>query len=211
MEKKKSSFFSAKNISFLAVLTALVIVLQVFSGFFKIGATTFSFVLIPIVLGGMLLGPMAGTFLGFVFGCVVLIDALCGLDPFTLYLLGEQPVFTVLLCLVKGMGAGFVSAIAYKLIAAKNKYVAVFVASALAPIVNTGIFIIGAFFITNSISAFLSSAGMDLTGLSPFYIILVFCVGVNFFVEFALNLVLAPAVYTVENVVEKQILARAKK
>ena len=33
MEKEKKKFFSAKNVTYLAVLTALVIVLQVFSGY----------------------------------------------------------------------------------------------------------------------------------------------------------------------------------
>ena len=204
MEKKKS-FFSARNITFLAVLVALVVVLQVFGGYFKIGATSLSFVLVPIILGGMLLGVWSGALLGFIFGLVVIIDALCGLDPFTMYLLSEQPVMTVLLCLLKGTMAGVVSALVFKAIAKKHKYVAVFVSAALAPIVNTGIFVLGALLITEPINAYLSAAGLDIAGLSPFYIILVICVGVNFFVEFAINLVLAPALYTVETVVEKRI------
>ena len=205
MEKQKKNFFSAKNVTYLAVLTALVIVLQVFSGYFKIGATSLSFVLVPVVLGGMIMGVIPATLLGLVFGLVVIFDALGGLDPFTLYLLGEQPFFTVLLCLVKGAAAGAVSALCFKLIAKKNKYAAVFVAAAVTPVVNTGIFVLGAFCMTGTISAFLSGAGLDLTGLSPFYIVFVLCVGVNFFVEFAINLVCAPAMYTVDNVVSKRI------
>ena len=197
MEKQKKNFFSAKNVTYLAVLTALVIVLQVFSGYFKIGATSLSFVLVPVVLGGMIMGVVPATLLGLVFGLVVIFDALGGLDPFTLYLLGEQPFFTVLLCLVKGAAAGAVSALCFKLIAKKNKYAAVFVAA--------GIFVLGAFCMTGTISAFLSGAGLDLTGLSPFYIVFVLCAGVNFFVELAINLVCAPAMYTVDNVVSKRI------
>ena len=40
----------------LAILLALVIVLQLFGSSIKVGATSFSLVLIPIALGGMLLG-----------------------------------------------------------------------------------------------------------------------------------------------------------
>lgn len=208
MEKEKKKFFSARYITYLAVLTALVIVLQVFSGYFKIGTTSLSFVLVPIVLSGMIMGILPAFILGIVFGCVVLFDALGGLDPFTLYLLGEQPFMTVLLCLVKGGAAGAVSALLFKLVAKKNKYAAAFVAAAAAPLVNTGIFILGALCISGSINSYLSGVGLDITGLSPFYIILVICVGINFFVELAINLICAPALYTVDSVVGKRLAAR---
>ena len=65
MEKERKNFFSAKNITILAVLLALVVVLQLFGLSIPMGGTTsMSFVLVPIVLGGMLLGPVAGVFLG---------------------------------------------------------------------------------------------------------------------------------------------------
>lgn len=210
MEKQKKAFFNAKYVSYMGVLTALVIALQMLSGFMKIGATTFCLVLVPIVLGGLLLGIVAGAILGGVFGFVVIIDALIGLDPFTLYLLGEQPVFTVLLCLVKGIAAGVIPALVYKFIAKKNKYVGVFAASILAPICNTGIFAIGAFIIMQPILDYLTAAGMDVSGLSPAYIVFVVLITVNFFVELAINLFLAPAVYTVNNVVEKRLSMRKK-
>ncbi len=210
MRKDKQGFFSAKYVAYLGVLTALVIALQMLSGFMKIGATTFCLVLVPIVLGGLLLGIVAGAILGGVFGLVVIVDALIGLDPFTLYLLGEQPFFTVLLCLVKGIAAGVVPALIYKLIAKKNKYVGVFVASFLAPVCNTGVFAVGAFIIMQPILDYLTAAGMDVSGLSPAYIVFVVLITVNFFVELAINLLLAPAVYTVNNVVEKRISMRKK-
>lgn len=210
MEKEKTRFFSAVNIAYMAVLLALVIVLQVFGGYFKIGATSLSFVLVPIVLSGMLLGVMPALVLGVVFGLVVIFDALGGMDPFTLYLLNEQPVITVLLCIVKGGAAGAVSALAFKLISKKNKYVAVFVASATAPIINTLIFVLGALCISGTISDFLNGAGIDVTQMNPFYIVLVICVGINFFVELAINLICAPALYTVNKVISKQIKVKNK-
>jgi uncharacterized membrane protein len=202
MKKGKNNFFSAKNLAYFAVLAALIVVLQVFSGSIKIGSTPMSFVLVPIVLGGIILGPVAGGLLGGIFGLIVIVDALCGLDAFTLYLLNTTPVFTVLLCLLKGIAAGVVSSLVYRLIAKKNKYVAIFVAAALAPICNTGIFAIGAFFIMDPILALLGDA---YAGLSAGYIVFIVLIGVNFFVEFAINLLCAPALYTVNNVVEKQI------
>lgn len=200
MEKTKQSYFTAKNISYLAVLTALIVVLQVFSGFFTVGTTSLSFVLVPIVLGGMLLGVGAGAFLGTVFGLVVIFDALGGLDAFTLILLQENPVFTVVLCLLKGAAAGAVSGLLYKLVARKNKYAAAFVAAAAAPVVNTGIFILGGLMIGDLLSQYFLADGQTLI-----YFLVVVCAGINFIIEFAINLVLAPAIYTVNRVVERQI------
>ena len=133
------------------------------------------------------------------------------MDPFTLYLLGEQPVFTVLLCLLKGVAAGVIPALAYKFISKKSKYAAVFVAAVLAPLCNTGVFAVGAFIIMKPILDFFAAAGVDTTGFSPAYIVFILLIGVNFFVELAINLVLAPAVYTVNNVVEKKISVKKRK
>lgn len=204
MESKKSKFFSARNVSFLGFLVALVIVLQACSGFFKIGATSLSFVLIPILLGGMLLGVGAGALLGAVFGVVVIVDALAGLDPFTILLLEHQPIFTVILCLVKGVAAGVLPTLAFKAISKKNKYAAVFTAAVLAPVCNTGIFILGGLMMSGTIGTLFAEPN----GVSVIYFLVIGCAGINFLVELALNLVLAPALYTVENVVERNIIKK---
>lgn len=203
--KAKNNFFTAKYVAYLGVLTALVIAFQMLSGFMRIGATSFCLVLVPIVLGGMLLGVVAGAILGGIFGLVVIIDGLIGLEQFTLYLLNVQPVFTVALCLLKGVAAGIIPALVYKLIAKKNKYVGAFTAALLAPVCNTGIFAIGAFLMLDSILPALGNPSN-----SPAYVVFVLLIGVNFFVELALNLVLAPAIYTVNGVVEKRISVRKK-
>lgn len=195
MEKKKSNFFSAKNISILAVLLALVVVLQFFGLAIPMGGTTsMSFVLVPIVLGGLLLGPIAGTFLGFVFGVVTLFD------PMSVTLMNYAPVVTVFTVLLKGTLAGLISSLAYKLIAKKNKYVAVFVAALVAPVTNTGIFVIGVFCMKDAVITYLAAF--------PFKEFMLSVILVNFSIELAVNLVLAPALYTVERVVEKQILKK---
>ena len=206
--KSEKKFFSARNITYLAVLLALVIVLQVFSGYFQIGTTRLSFVLVPITLGGMIIGVWAGLFLGLAFGLVVIIDALCGLDAFTLLLINASPAsaaFTILLCLAKGAAAGVGPALLFKFISKKNAYVATFVAALAAPILNTGVFVVGAFCMPNVLNDVFASLGINVTGLSAAYVVFVLCVGINFFVEFAINLVSAPAIYTVDKVVTKHI------
>ena len=56
----------------LALLAAIVIVFQMMGSFIHIGPTSVSLVLIPIVLGGILLGPLYGGILGFLFGAITL-------------------------------------------------------------------------------------------------------------------------------------------
>ena len=204
MEKKH--FFTSRNIAFLAVLVALVIVLQVWASAIPIGTTRISLTLIPIVLGALLLGPLAGAFLGAVFGAVVLIAALSGADSFTFILLSEHPVLTVLLCLVKGAAAGLVAGLVHRAVRRKNEYVAVFAAALVAPVVNTGLFILGALLMSDTLSA-----NFVADGTTVLYFLVIGCAGVNFLVEFAVNAVVSPALYTVERVVEKSVSSRAGK
>ena len=83
--KKKG--LSAKQITGIAVLLALVIVLQAFGGTIAIGAVQLNFTLIPIVLGAILFGPYIGAFLGFACGVVVFIQVVMGMVPFYAFIL----------------------------------------------------------------------------------------------------------------------------
>ncbi|MGN0817966.1 MAG: ECF transporter S component [Candidatus Coproplasma sp.] len=208
---KKKQFFTAKNISYIAVLVALVVVLQCFGGYIKIAGLSLNLALVPIALGAILFGPLLGSVLGLICGLIILIYGVTGNEPFTFYLFSQSPVMTVLLCLVKTTVAGCAAGWAYRLIAKKNKWVAVFVASALVPIVNTGIFAIGCFIILDTVVSYLNVLGLDTTGMSAFYIVFVVVITWNFFIELLTSLVLAPAVETVTRVVEKQINFNSKK
>ncbi len=200
---KKSRFFSAKNIAYLAVLLALVIVLQIWAGGVKIGPTSVSFVLIPIVLGAILLGPAAGAFLGCAFGVVVIIMGVMGADYFTFVVFSDHPVLTVLLCLVKGAAAGFVAGILFKLLRGKNESVAVLVSALAAPVVNTGLFILGALLMSDTLSA-----NFVADGQTVLYFLVIVCAGLNFVVEFIINAVASPVIYTVARVVGKKVEGR---
>lgn len=201
MEKKR--FFTSRNIAFLAVLLALVIVLQLWGSAIPIGATRISLTLVPIVLGAVLLGPLAGAFLGAAFGVVVIAVALTGGDPFTFTLFGDHPVLTVALCLIKGAAAGLVAGILYKAIRKKNEYAAVVVAALAAPVVNTGLFILGALLMSDTLSA-----NFVADGTTVIYFLIIGCAGINFIIEFIVNAVASPAIYTVERVVERAVRSK---
>ena len=195
---KSKSFFSAKNVTGLAVLTALVVVLQMFGGYFKIGTTSLSFVLVPIVLGGILYGVLAGAFLGFVFGLVVWLYGVTGADVFTSILFNDHPFITTLLCFGKGTLAGLCGGLAYSLLKGKNEYAGVLTAAVVTPIVNTGLFILGALLMSDSLRA-----NFVADGDTVIYFLVIGCAGVNFLVELAINIVAAPALYRVIGVVRK--------
>lgn len=191
---KKKAFFTSRNITFLAVLLALVIVLQIFGGYIKIGPVNFTLTLVPIVLGAVMLGPLAGLILGFAFGLVTLINGVVGNDVFTFYLFSQQPVFTTVLCFAKAIAAGLAASYTYRLIVKKNQYAAVFTAAIVAPVVNTGLFILGGLMMSGTIAGFMQSVGNT---ASVVYFLIIGCAGINFLVELGLNLVAAPALYRV--------------
>ena len=203
--------FTAKNIAYFGVLIALEIVLQLWGSSISIGGgATLNFSLIPIVLGAMLLGPFAGGLLGLISGVMILVAVIQGLNgPVFLYLFNEQPAVISLICLLKTTVAGAVAGLLYMLINKKNKHVAVFVASLSVPVINTGLFILGCLCMPGAMQSAMLEFGLD-TYSSVFSLIIFGFVTFNFFIEFAINLICAPGLYTVVRVVEKQIAAKAK-
>ena len=183
----------------LAILTALVVVLQLWGSAIPMpGSTSLSLVLIPIVIGGLVLGVKAGAFLGFVFGLFVFVwCGVLGYDPFTAFLFANEPVMTALICIVKGTAAGLVPPIVHRALRNRFPFSSVVVASALAPVCNTGIFMIGMAIIMKTLETYL--AGAMTVGYFLGAIILV-----NFTIEFAFNLILSPALYRIMGAVAKQ-------
>ena len=187
----------------LAILTALVVVLQLWGSAIPMpGSTSLSLVLIPIVIGGLVLGVKAGAFLGFVFGLFVFVwCGVLGYDPFTAFLFANEPVMTALICIVKGTAAGLVPPIVHRALRNRFPFSSVVVASALAPVCNTGIFMIGMAIIMKTLETYL--AGAMTVGYFLGAIILV-----NFAIEFVFNLILSPAIYRIMGAVAKQYKRR---
>ena len=96
---------------------------------------------------------------------------------------------TVLICIVKGMAAGFVAAVLYKLLAKKNETLGVILASIACPIVNTGLFVVGMMiFFMPTLTAMAEGQAMSLVAYILFGL-----AGWNFIVELLTNLVLSSA------------------
>ena len=180
----------------LALLTAIVAVLQAVGSSIRLGPIPISLVLIPIVLGAVLYGPGAGAYLGGVFGVVVLIAAITGVDSFSALLWAASPFWMAAVCLGKGILCGFAAGLVYKALQ-KHKTGACLVASAVCPVVNTGVFALA--MLTVFRQNLLQLAG----GTSALYFLFITMIGVNFLVEFAVNVVLSTVVSRVAQVVLK--------
>ena len=90
----------------LSLLTAIILVMAFTPvGYLKIGALSISFLMIPVVIGGMILGPKAGAFLGGVFGLTSFFQCF-GMDWFGTTLMGVNPIATFITCVVARVLAG---------------------------------------------------------------------------------------------------------
>lgn len=199
------------NLVQLAILTALVVVMQALGSFIKIGPLPMSFVLVPIVIGACLLGAKHGAFLGFVFGLITMLMGVVGADAFSFLLFEANPVWFIILCLLKATMAGFVSGLVYSLLGkafdGKNKTLQTILSSIAAPITNTGIFAVGMLiFFFPTIEA-LPSMFPDAFGGYGSAVQLVFLglAGLNFVGEFVVNLVLSPAIVRIVAIVKKKL------
>lgn len=190
---RKAQKVKTRQMVLLAILVAVILVLQLTGFAIKLPflGTPVSLVLIPITLGAMILGPVSGAILGFVFGAeVYLVCGVMGTDPFTSFLFQDAPIATAGICLIKSTLAGYLAGLVFKLLKDKNRIVATFCAAAVAPVVNTGLFILGCLLIKSTLEGFMASAGI---GSTVIYFLIIGCAGFNFLFEAAFNLLLAPA------------------
>ena len=180
-----------RRLTGLALLTAIIIVLQVVASFVKFGPFSITLALAPLIIGAALYGASAGAWLGGVFGVVVFIACVAGWDVGGNILFTANPFLTGILCIVKGALAGLVAGVAFRAIEGRSPMAASITAGVLCPVVNTGIFCIGlTLFFHDTLVAW--AGGTDLV-----YYIIFGLTGVNFLLELAINLVLSTVIVRV--------------
>ncbi len=194
MLKNVSRKEKTKALVLSAVLTALVIVLQLLGSFIHLGPFSVSLVLIPIVLGAATCGKGVGAWLGFVFGVAVILSG----DAAAF--MSISVVGTIITVLAKGLLCGFVAGVVYRLFAKKNQYLAVLLAAFVCPVVNTGVFLLGCvcFFLKTvaewgAAEGYSNVLGYMFLGLA----------GGNFLFELVTNLILSPAIVRIINYKDK--------
>lgn len=182
----------------IALLMALVVVMQFISGVIPpISGFSISLVLIPIVLGAALYGPVAGMILGATFGTVVFINCVTGADLGGAMVFQANPVLCFFVVLGKGVLAGGASGLIYKAFKGKNPYLAMVCAAVVCPVVNTGVFLAAMFaFYLDVLSAW--AEGGDVVGYVLSGLVLA-----NFLPELLINVVFSPAGQRIVHIVKK--------
>ncbi len=174
----------------LSILTALVVVLSLLSLVVKVGPFNITMTLVPIVIGAALYGTRASAWLGGVFGFVVVITCITGLDQGGAILWGVSPILTALVCMVKGIAAGACAGLVYNAVSKKSVAGGVLSAAIVSPVVNTGLFLTALIFLFEStLVEWAGAAGKDVVTY-----ILTVLVGINFIIELVLNLVLSSVI-----------------
>ena len=185
MQTKQRQRMSTEIMVLGAILTALVVVLQMMGSFIRFGMFSISLVLVPIVIGASVGGAKLGAWLGGVFGIVVLIS-------------GDAAAFlaisvpgTIITVMVKGIACGLVAGLIYKWLSKYDRYASVVISALVCPVVNTGVFLLGCsvFFMDTIKTWALADYGENVVG----YLFLGLA-GVNFLVEVAINVLLTPAI-----------------
>lgn len=187
-----------KRMATVALLMALVVVLQFIGGMIPpIGGFSISLVLIPIVLGAALHGPGAGALLGATFGVVVVINCITGADVGGQMVFQANPILCIAVVMGKGILAGLASGLVYKILKGFNAYLAMLLAAAVCPIVNTGFFVACMLtFFRDVLSAWAGGGDIMAYVLSG----LMLC---NFLPELIINLVFSPAGQRILHTVNK--------
>ena len=181
--QKNMNVSSILKLTLTAVFLAIIIVMSFTPlGYLKIGTVEISLLTIPVAAGAAILGIGGGAFLGLAFGISSLIQCF-GMSAFGTALMGINPVFTAIMCIVPRVFVGIVPALIYKALENKNLQVNVasLIAFLAAAITNTVLFV-GSFILFFGRTEFYSGLETQFgtTGIIAFFAAFV---GVNGIIE----------------------------
>lgn len=181
----------------MGILSAIIVVLQVLTTYFPTKPFPITLALIPIIIGSALFDEKAGAFLGGVFSVVVLVMCATGADVGGAMVWNANPFLCILVCMIKGVCAGYCSGLLYRVLSKKNAIVATVVAGLTAPVVNTGLFILGLVLFFKPILTQWSG------GSNVIYYVIFGLTGINFLVELGVNMALSPVIIKILNAIKK--------
>lgn len=177
-----------RTLTRLALLVAIELVMKAVGlGSVPMGPLYMSFLTLPIAVGAITMGPMAGAVLGGVFGAVSFYDAVTGASAMTGALFQVSPLHTFILCVGMRMLMGLLVGLIFQgLKKADNKGTwSYFVSSMAAPGLNTLLFmgyIVLAFYNCDYVQSLVANKGAS----NPFMFV-VLLVGVQGVAEFLVS------------------------
>jgi uncharacterized membrane protein len=111
----KNTSARLRTLTQLALLVAIELAMRAMGlGAVPVGPLNMSFLTLPIAVGAIIVGPLAGLVLGGVFGVLSLTDAISGRSAMTGFFFAMSPVQTVILCVGTRMLMGLCCGLLFK-------------------------------------------------------------------------------------------------
>ena len=134
----------------IALLTAIVLILAFTPlGYLKTPwGVEITFIVVPVAVGSVILGPTAGAFLGLVFGMTSFVQCF-GASPLGAMMLQISPVGTFVCCVVTRVLVGWLPGLIYRLFkrVKKANVFSIGLCCFLTPVINTALYIVGNYLI----------------------------------------------------------------
>ena len=149
-----------------AILAAILIVMAFTPlGYLKVGIVEITFLMIPVAIGAIVVGPAAGAFLGLVFGITSFITAFS--SPLGIVMLNVNLFYTLIVLLVPRVLMGLLVGLIFRDIAKidKTKIVSFVIAALSGALINTILFIGALVLLFGSNGDFEKGIGMNIWAL----------------------------------------------
>ena len=173
-----------------AILSAIIILMSFTPlGYLRAGVIEITFIMIPVAVGAILMGPATGALLGAVFGITSFLQAVLGFSAFGVALLQINPFFTFILTMVPRVLMGWLVGLIFQTLhkVDRTKIMSFAVASLSGALINTILFVGGLFLLFGQ-TDYIRSFGPTVPT------IIALLVSVNAALEAAISLIVGTAV-----------------
>ena len=187
--------FDTRYLVELALFIAIILMMKITHlTSIPVGPLNMTLTMIPIAIGAMLMGPLAGGILGMIYGFTSLYDAVSGGSAMTNFFFQISPVHTVILCVVLRTIVGAATGWLFQLFRKvdRTNTICYFLGGLAAPVLNTLLFmgyIVAVFYQTEFVQNMVAKNGAT----NPIMFV-VLVVGVQGLVEALAGLVIGGAV-----------------
>lgn len=195
MEQKVKRQVNVRYIAELGMFIGIILLMKLTGlSSIPVGPLVMTFTMIPIAVGAMLLGPLAGTILGAFYGLLSLYDAITGKSLMTAAFFAVSPFMTVLLCIGTRALVGYLTGLLFRVFQKidRHRIWSYFAGGLLAPMLNTICFmgfIVLFFYQTEFVQNLAAKKG----AVNPLMFV-VLVVGVQGLIEWATGLVIGGGV-----------------
>lgn len=179
------------EMTLLAVLSGIIILMSFTPiGYIKTVGLEITLLVIPVVIGGICLGPKGGLILGTLFGITSFLQCVLGLSTFGAMLFTINPFLDAIVCIIPRAIMGFLVGVIFNSLNKlfKNDIIAHIVSSMAGALLNTILFmslLCLCFYNTEYIQSFKTALGAN-----NVFIFIILFVGTNGLIELGINFII---------------------